>query len=106
MITEGPFSIGVIDNGQGSRELHLDFTTEFSAMNQAQRSEAFHEFILYIKGELGVLEEKDPNRQGMLKILQTSEELLPRIEANTVSLNETIVVKLEVDNPFDDTALV
>jgi hypothetical protein len=100
MIIEGPLKIEVIDNDQGSRELHLDFTDEFRSMNQAQQSEAFHEFILYLKGEIGVLEDKDPNRKGMLMIAQISEQLLPHIEANEIPLEETVVVNLEVDNPF------
>ena len=106
MIIEGPLKIDVLENDQGSRDLHLDFTDEFRAMNQAQQSEAFHEFILYLKGEIGVLEEKDPNRQGMIMIAQISEELLPHIEASEIPLNETIVVNLEVDNPFGNIKLI
>ena len=73
MITEGPLKIGVIDRNNGSRELHLDFTDDFRRMKLSQQcAEAFHEFILYLKCEIGVLEEHDPSHQGMLTILQTS----------------------------------
>jgi hypothetical protein len=106
MIIEGPLKIGIIDNDNGSRELHLDFTDEFRDMKLAQQAEAFHEFILYLKGEIGVLEEHDPNRQGMLMIQQVSEQLLPHIEANELPLEETIVVDLEVNNPFGNVTLI
>ena len=106
MIIEGPFNIGIIDNDDGSRELHFDFTKEFQSMKLAQQAEEFHEFILYLKSEIGVLEESDPNHQGMVTILQVSEQLLPHIEANEIPLDETIVVSLEVNNPFGKITLL
>lgn len=106
MIIEGPLKIGVIDNDNGTREIHLDFTNEFRAMKLSQQAEDFHEFILYLKSEVDVLEEHDPNRQGMITILQVCEQLLPHIEANEIPLNETIVVNLEVNNPFGNIKLM
>lgn len=99
MITEGPLKIGVIDRNNGSRELHLDFTDDFRRMKLSQQCEAFHEFILYLKCEIGVLEEHDPSHQGMLTILQTSEQLLPQIEAGEIALADTIVIKLDTSGP-------
>ena len=106
MIIEGPLSIGIIDNDNGTRELHLDFNDDFRALKLSQQAEAFHEFLLYLKSEIGVLEEDDPNRQGMMMILQISEQLLPHIEANEIPLDETIVVNLEVNNPFGNIKLL
>lgn len=101
MLIEGPFNISIVDTSTGERELQLVFTTEFRALKLPQQSDALHEFIHYLKTEIDILEEHDPNRQGMLMILQVSEELLPRVEANEVPLDETIVVNIQDNNSFD-----
>ena len=100
MLIEGPLDIGVEESSTGGNELHLKFTTEFRALKLPEQSDAMHEFIHYLKTEIDILEEHDPNRHGMLMILQVSEELLPHIEANEVPLEETIVVNIAADNPF------
>ena len=53
-----------------------------------------------MKTEIEVLEETDPNRQGMLTIQQIAEELLPHIESNEIPLEDAIIVKLQENNPF------
>ncbi len=95
MEIKGPLNLGVIDNDDGSRELHLDFTDEFRGLKPEKQSEEFHEFLLYLRSEIDILEDHDPNRQGMLAILQICEQAQPRIDANEIPLDETIVVKLE-----------
>lgn len=100
MEIKGPLKIGVIDNDDGSRELHLDFTNEFRGLNLEKQSEEFHEFLLYLRSELDILEEHDPNHQGMMTILQICEQVQPRLDANEVPLDETIVVNIEVNNLF------
>lgn len=100
MLIEGPLDISIVDTSTGGRELQLEFTPEFRALKLPQQSDSFHEFIHYLKTEIDILEEKDPNRQGMLMILQISEELLPHVEANEVPLDEAIIVNIQADNPF------
>jgi hypothetical protein len=100
MLIEGPLDIGIADTSTGGRELQINFTPEFKSLKLTDQSDSMHEFIHYLKTEIDILEEHDPNRQGMLMILQISEELLPHIEANEVPLEETIVVNIAADNPF------
>lgn len=100
MLIEGPLNIGIVENSTGGQELHLEFTPEFRALKLPEQSDAMHEFIHYLKTEIDILEEHDPNRQGMLMILQIAEELLPHIEANEVPLEEAIVVNIATDSPF------
>jgi len=100
MLIEGPVNISIVDNDMGGRELHLKFTPEFKALKLPQQSDSFHEFIHYLKSEIDVLEETDPNHQGMLTILQIAEQLLPHIEANEIPLEDAIVVNIQNDSPF------
>lgn len=100
MLIEGPLDINIVDSSTGGRELHLIFTPEFRALKLPEQSNSLHEFIHYLKTEIDILEEHDPNRQGMLMILQISKELMPHIEANEVPLEEAIVVDIQADNPF------
>lgn len=90
----GPIKIGVIDNDDGSRELHLDFTDEFRRFKLEKQSEEFHEFMLYLRSEISLLEERDPNLQGMMTILQICEQIQEHIDNNEIPLDETIVVNL------------
>jgi hypothetical protein len=100
MLIEGPLTIGIVENSTGGNELHLGFRPEFRALKLPEQSDAMHEFVHFLKTEIDILEEHDPNRAGMLMILQIAEELLPHIEANEVPLEETIVVNIAADSPF------
>ena len=105
MEIQGPFRIGIMQNDMGGHELHLDFTSEFRAMNLAQQSDAFQSYINNLINQVSQLDENDANRQGMLTILQIAEQLMPHIQANELPLEETIVVSLQVDNPFGNITL-
>lgn len=100
MLIEGPLQISIVDTDTGDRELHLKFTAEFKALKQDQQCDSFHEFIHYMKTEIDVLEESDPNRQGMLTIQQVAEQLLPHIESNEIPLEDAIIVNIHADSPF------
>jgi len=101
----GPLSIGILDNDNGSRELHLKFRPEFRVLNLQQQSEAFQDFIRTLRHEISQLDENDINRQGMLTILQICEQLMPHIEANELPLEETIVVNIQTQSPFGNIRL-
>jgi hypothetical protein len=105
MEIQGPLKIGIMQNDMGGHELHLDFKPEFRAMNLAQQTDAFQNYISNLINEISRLDEKDANRQGMLTILQIAEQLMPHIQANELPLEETIVVSLQVDNPFGNITL-
>lgn len=105
MEIKGPFKIGTLQNDMGGYELHLDFTTEFRAMNLAQQVDAMQAYIGNLIKEIARLDENDTNRQGMLTILQVAEQLMPHIRANEIPLEETIVVSLQQHNPFGNITL-
>lgn len=100
MLIEGPLQISIVETDTGDRELHLKFTAEFKALKLDQQCDSFHEFIHYMKTEIDVLEESDPNRQGMLTIQQIAEQLLPHVESNEIPLEDAIVVNIHADSPF------
>ena len=102
----GPLSIGVIDNDTGGRELHLSFKPEFRILPLPQQAETFQAFIDTLKTEIQTLAETDPNRQGMLTILQICEQLKPHIDANELPLEETIEVTLQTQNPFGNIQII
>ncbi|HEB81882.1 MAG TPA: transcriptional regulator [Gammaproteobacteria bacterium] len=105
MEISGPLSIGVLDNDNGSRELHLKFRPEFRVLNLPQQTEAFQSFIQTLTAEINKLDENDANRQGMLTILQICEQLKPHIDANELPLEETIVVNIQTQSPFGNIRL-
>ncbi len=102
----GPLKIGVIDNDSGGRELHLSFKPEFRILTLPQQSEEFQRFIQTLNTEIHQLDETDPNRQGMLTILQICEQLKPHIDANELPLEETIEVTLQTQSPFGNIQIV
>lgn len=102
MLIKGPLNISIVDSDSSGSELRLEFTHEFKSLKMNERCDSFHEFIHYLKSEIDVLEESDPNRQGMLTILQIVEQLLPHIEADEIPLEDAVIVNIETDNPFGD----
>ncbi len=100
MQIKGPLKIGIVDTDNNQRELHLEFTQEFKSLKLDERCNSFHEFLHYLKNEIDLLEESDPNRQGMLTIQQIVEQLLPHIESDEIPLEDAIIVNIKTDNPF------
>ena len=105
MEISGPIKIGILDNDSGGRELHLGFKDEFRKLNLQQQTENFQEFIRTLINQIHQLDETSADRQGMTTILQICQQLQPHIEANEIPLEETIVVNLEVRNPFGDITI-
>lgn len=101
MQIEGPFTIRVVDNtDKQSRELQLSFTQDYRTQQTEARIEAFRQYIVNLHN--AVDQESDPDtQQGMLMILQISEELMPHIEADEIPLNEMIVIEMGPSSPFD-----
>lgn len=101
MQIQGPFDIKVITNedSQG-RELHLTFTNDFRQQTHELRLENFRQHMLDL--QQSVQQTDDPaEQQGMLTILQISEQLLPHLEQDEIPLEETIVIEIGSTSPFD-----
>jgi len=101
MQIEGPFNIRVVTNEDSqTRELQLSFTAAFQQMNLQQRMEDFRQHMSDLQQSVTDTED-DATRQGMLTILQISEQLLPHMEADEIPLDETIVIEIGPSSPFD-----
>ena len=101
MQIQGPFQIQVITNEDSqSRELHLSFSNEFQRNPLEQRLSDFRRYIGDLQKSIGQTD--DPaSQQGMLTILQISEQILPHLEADEIPLEEPIVVEIGPSSPFD-----
>lgn len=101
MQIEGPFNIRVVTNEDSqSRELQLSFTSAFQQKNLQQRLEDFRQHILDLQHSVENTDDTAA-QQGMLTILQISEQLLPHLEADEIPLEETIVIEMGPASPFD-----
>lgn len=94
MEIQGPFKIEYSeDANQGIRELHFTFTGLFRALGLEQRIATFEAYIEQLINDVNKTEDLN-KRQGIITILQISEQLLPHLKANEIPLNETIVVEM------------
>jgi len=101
MQIEGPFNIRVVTNEDSqTRELQLSFTAAFQQKNLQQRMEDFRQHISDLQQSVADTAD-EATRQGMLTILQISEQLLPHMEADEIPLDETIVIEIGPSSPFD-----
>jgi len=100
MLTEGPLNISLMETDSGGRELHIDFADDFKTLKVTERVEALKKVINHLKTEINILEEDDAEREGMSMILHFAEEILPHIEADNISLEETIVGDIQNDQPL------
>lgn len=101
MQIQGPFKITVIENtiSQG-KELHLMFTDNFQHLDHDNRVAEFNDHINILKQQINTTD--DPaTQQGMLTILQISEELLPHLVDDEIPLEETIIIEIGQTSPFD-----
>ncbi|MET0069091.1 MAG: transcriptional regulator [Candidatus Thiodiazotropha sp.] len=102
MLIEGPLKIGVLDDPeQPGRELHIDFTPEFQALEQPGQAQAFADYLRLLGENIATLAEGDPNRTGMLIVQQIAEQLLPHLQQGELELSQTIVVEMGRDYASD-----
>jgi len=96
MLIEGPLKIGVVDRTDTpGRELHFSFTPEFRRLEPAAQGEEMRSYLAGLSEQIqSIADETDPNRQGMLIVLQVAEQLLPHIETGDMAMEETIVVEM------------
>ena len=94
MEIQGLFKIeSMEDPNKRTRELHFTFAQEFKSLAQEQRNSSLEKYILLLKSDMEKTEDS-ASKQGMLTILQISEQLLPHIKANEIPLEETLVVEM------------
>ena len=98
MLINAPFKLRVIDDpDSGTRELHLTFRDEFRDEPLEKRAQGFRRYIDGQQENINSLDEEDPNRVGMLTVLQISQELLPHVAQDEIPLDETIVIEIQQD---------
>jgi hypothetical protein len=102
MLIEGPLKIAVLDQpDQPGRELHIDFTTDFQALESQDQAPAFRGYLGELQQGISSLPTDDPNRAGMLIVQQIAEQLSPHVESGDLELGETIIVEMGRDYSSD-----
>ena len=98
MLINAPYKLLVIDDPEsGSRELHLTFSDAFREEPLEKRGQHFRKHIESLQQNINTLNDEDPNRAGMMAMLQISQELLPHILDDEIPLTETIVIEIRQD---------
>jgi hypothetical protein len=91
----GPLTIGVVDKLDGiGRELHIGFTEEFRRLPLREQGQLFDAYVAELGAAVWEMPEDDPDRAGMLLVLQIAEQLLPHVAAGELALGDVIVVEL------------
>jgi len=102
MLIEGPLKIGVLDQpDQPGRELHIDFTAEFQALEPQVQAQQFQDYLQLLARSIASLPEEDSNRAGMLIVQQIAEQLSPHIFSGDLELDQTIIVEMGRDYSSD-----
>jgi len=81
------------DASRGIRELHFTFTSAFQSLSHEHQIDLFESYIDYLKTDMNRTDDL-ANRQGILTVLQISEQLYPHLKNNELPLEETIIVEL------------
>jgi len=103
MEIQGPFTIAVNDNSEtGVRELHLGFKPAFQQLDLQSRLETLKEYQASLQADIS--DSDEASQQGMMTILQISQELLPHLESDDIPLEETIIIEIgpSQSSPFDE----
>ena len=101
---QGPFTIAVNDNSEtGLRELHLGFKPAFQQLDLSSRLNMLQDYLKDLQKDIEA-ETDANNQQGMITIMQISQELMPHLESDDIPLDETIVIEIGPiqTSPFDD----
>jgi len=98
---EGPLKFKIVSyDDSDDREVHVDFDEEFQQLKLEEQASQFSDHVNSLKSQAIDLEEDSQERQGMLFVLQFLEELVPRVQAGDIPLNETIIVKVMEESPI------
>jgi len=102
----GPLNIEFFVTHDGVHELHIGFKIGFKVLDHPQQLETFQKFIESLHTQAHHIHEDNDERQGLLMIMQVSEELIKLIAEDQIPLEETIVVTLEKQNPFGNIKIM
>jgi hypothetical protein len=98
---EGPLKFQIVSFDDSSdREIHADFKKEFLQLKLEDQARQFSDHVNSLKLQADKLEEDSQERQGLLFVLQFLEELVPRVQAGDIPLDETIIVKVMEESPI------
>lgn len=104
MEIQGPFTLSLIDNSDnGLREIHLGFTPDFQQLGLTERVEAVKSHLSDLHQAIEA-EIDAASQQGMMSISQIIGQLLPHLESDEISLDQTIIIETGPSqaSPFDD----
>lgn len=95
MLIQGPLAVRTEESEDGTGfVLHIGFREEFQQLELPARVDAFAEYVQSLTAQAEGCPESDPNRQGMLLILQVAEQLLPMIREDALPLSEEIEIAI------------
>ena len=103
MIINGPLRIRTeTSDGEEKFNLSLSFTKEFQELDRTLQTADFTAYLEQLRTHSSTLDEADPNRQGMLIVLQVGEQLLPLIREGSLPLNETLEIEIQQKLPLTE----
>lgn len=98
---QGPLKFQIVSFDDSSdREIHVDFKSEFLQLKLGEQASQFSDHVSSLKLQADQMEEDSQELQGLLFVLQFLEELVPRVQAGDIPLNETIIVKVMEESPI------
>ncbi len=100
MIIEGPIRISTESSEDGGGfSLRLSFVEEFQELGKARQAADFEAYLERLRTQSAALDAADPNRQGMLIVLQVGEQMLPLIREGSLPLSEGLEIKIDRQAP-------
>ncbi len=96
MLIEGPLRIRseAAEDG-GGFTLRLSFTEAFRALARPAQAADLADYLERLRAAARAAEENDPNRQGMLLVLQVGEQLLPLVRDGDLPLGEELEIQVD-----------
>lgn len=95
MLIQGPLTIRAEEaEGETGFLLRIGFREEFRGLDVSARARTFGDYLRDLRTQAEACGEADPNRQGMLLVLQVAEQLLPMVRDDSLPLGEEIEVRV------------
>lgn len=96
MLIEGPLRIRseAAEDG-GGFTLRLSFTEAFRALARPAQAADLADYLQRLRARAKTAAETDPNRQGMLLVLQIGEQLLPLVRGGELPLSEELEIRVD-----------
>ena len=96
MEISGPLVVNIVYDEQSyKRELQINFTPDFQKLSAPDRTQQLGRYIDFLRNAVSSVKENKAEQQGILTILQITEELFPHVKNDEIDLNETISVTVE-----------